>query len=63
LDSGSLPSGTLCSAWKNLSFSYLIQTGSSNGAGLRVEILSPVGCASTACTYYTGMTTVYKSCL
>lgn len=55
-------SGIACTAWRPLNLSYLTQNGSINGAGLIVEVHSPSGCSSPACTYYSGITTVYRQC-
>jgi hypothetical protein len=55
-------SGSTCTAWKTADFSYLAQNGPANGAGLIVEVYSPSGCASPACTYHTGITTLYREC-
>lgn len=54
--------GASCTVWRNADFSYLTQNGPINGAGLIVEVHSPTGCASPACTYYSGITTVYRQC-
>lgn len=55
-------SGQFCTPWRYQDFSYINQNGPTNGAGLRVEMRSPTGCTSPACTYYSGMTTVYRQC-
>lgn len=55
-------SGTACTSWRSVSFSYFTQNSPINGAGLIVEVHSPTGCASQACTYYSGITTVYRQC-
>jgi len=55
-------SGVSCTPWRTEDFSYINQNGPVNGAGLRVELHSPVGCTSPACTYYSGITTLYRQC-
>jgi hypothetical protein len=55
--------GSACTPWQDVSLSHITQNGSVNGAGLKVELLSPSNCSQQACTYYTGYLTVYKDCL
>lgn len=55
-------SGGSCSSWQSSNFSYLSQNGPTNGAGLLIEVHSPSGCTSSACTYKTGLTTLYRVC-
>ncbi len=55
-------SGTGCTDWETADFSYIAQNGPANGAGLIVEVYSPGGCTSPACTYHTGITTLYRDC-
>lgn len=55
-------SGATCTPWRTVDFSYINQNGPVNGAGLRVELHSPAGCISPACTYYSGITTLYRQC-
>jgi hypothetical protein len=54
--------GAYCTGWSTADFSYLTQDGPINGAGLIVEVKSPSGCTSPACTYYSGITTFYRDC-
>ena len=55
--------GTSCTSWQQSDFSYINQNGPVNGAGLLIEVHSPSGCTSSACTYRTGITTIYRDCL
>ncbi len=54
--------GAACTPWKAQDFSYVDQDGPANGAGLIVEVHSPSGCSLPSCTYYTGITTLYRQC-
>lgn len=58
----SADAGTACTPWQSVNFSYLTQNGPINGAGLLVEVKSPIGCTSQACTYHSGITTLYREC-
>ena len=55
--------GQSCSDWQVADFTYLDNDGPSNGAGLKVQVLSPAICSSTACTYFSGFVTLYRNCL
>lgn len=55
--------GQSCTGWVTSDFSYINKNGPINGAGLVIEVHSPSGCASTGCTYYSGLTTLYRACL
>lgn len=55
--------GDPCSNWQKADFSYLNADGPTNGAGLKVQVLSPSNCSSAACTYFSGFTTLYRNCL
>lgn len=58
----SADAGAACTPWQSTNFSYLTQNGPINGAGLIVEVKSPIGCTSQACTYHSGITTLYREC-
>lgn len=55
-------SGQNCTSWRTVDFGYLVQNGPLDAAGLIVEVHSPTGCTSQACTYYSGITTVSRQC-
>ncbi len=55
--------GSSCSPWQSADFSYLKADGPPNGAGLKVQVLSPANCASAGCTYFSGFVTIYRNCL
>jgi hypothetical protein len=55
--------GGSCSDWQNADLSYLKADGPPNGAGLKVQILSPSNCSSAACTYFSGFVSLYRNCL
>lgn len=54
--------GSSCSSWQSSDFGYIQKNGSANGAGLLIEVHSPSGCTSSACTYKTGIATLYRVC-
>ncbi len=54
--------GASCTSWVTVDMSYLTQNGTSQGAGLQAEVLSPSSCVESSCTLRTGQVGVYKTC-
>ncbi len=51
-----------CTPWKNFDLDHVTQTGTSQGAGLQADLLSPSSCVDAVCTLRTGQIGIYKTC-